>query len=492
MFFITIYNIIKTAKRAKLPQGNKMKKRQLFIITTVLVFVLLCVFLVACDGKAGKSAYELAVEQGFEGTLDEWLDSLKGEGGIDGHDGINGLDGRDGNDGVVDVAQLYDKAVQAGFDGSYLDFLNSYLTLNSDSQTAANTALLSAVKVYVSDYYTNYWGKKTEISAIGSGVIYKLNKDAGSAYIITNYHVVYNSNLTSVGGIYSDIKVYLYGYENDDQAIEAKYIGGAYDYDIAILQVEDSDIIKTSDARAVDVASSKDIVAGSTCFAVGNPATGSSLTSCSDIKISVTQGVVSVDSENVSVGDSSTGYTVSTRVIRVDAAINSGNSGGGLYNSKGQLIGIVNAKASSTSIENMGYAIPSDVVVGIADYAIANCDGEDDRYIKKLYLGIGGIINSSKSVYDTSSNAVRLVEEISVGEVSDDSVVSGILQEGDILNAVEFDGNRYAITRSYSLPDSLWNAKADETTSLKFYITRNGEDMTVEVAVTAEDFAQLK
>ncbi len=449
-----------------------MKKRRLFIISTVLVIVLVCVCLVACDGKAGKSAYELAVEQGFEGSLDEWLESLKGNDGVDGTDG---LDGRDGMDGIPDVTQLYEKAMQEGFEGSYL---------------AANVALLSAVKVYVSDYYTNYWGKKTEVSAVGSGVIYKLNIEAGNAYIITNYHVVYNGNLSSEGKIYSNIKVFLYGYESESQAITAKYIGGAYDYDIAILQVEDSEIIKNSNARAADIASSKDIVVGSTCLAVGNPAAGSS-SSYTDIKISVTQGVVSVDSENVSVGDSSTGYTVSTRVIRVDAAINSGNSGGGLYNSKGQLIGIVNAKATSTSIENMGYAIPSDVVAGIADYAIANCDGEENRYIKKLYLGIGGVINSSKSVYDTSSSTVKLVEEIAVGEVSNDSIASGILQEGDILKAVEFDGNRYAITRSYSLPDSLWNAKAGVTALLKFYITRSGEDMTVEVAVTAENFAQL-
>ncbi|MDE6473503.1 MAG: S1C family serine protease [Clostridia bacterium] len=465
-----------------------MKKRQLFIISTVLVIVLVCVFLVACDGKAGKSAYELAVEQGFEGSLDEWLESLKGDNGVDGTDGV---DGRDGTDGITDITQLYDKAVQDGFEGSYLDFLNSYLTLNADTQVAANLALLSAIKVYVSDYYINYWGKKTEVSAVGSGVIYKLNKEAGNAYIITNYHVVYNGNLSNDNKIYSDIKVFLYGYESESQAITAKYIGGAYDYDIAILQVEDSEIIKNSNARAVDVASSKDIVAGSTCFAVGNPATGSSA-SYSDIKISVTQGVVSVDSENVSVGDSATGYTVSTRVIRVDAAINSGNSGGGLYNSKGQLIGIVNAKATSTSIENMGYAIPSDVVAGIADYAIANCDGEENRYIKKLYLGISGVINSSKSVYDSSSNTVKLVEEIAVGEVEADSIASGKLQEGDILNAVEFDGNKYAITRSFSLPDSLWMAKSGETTTLKFYITRGGEDMTVEIAVTKDNFAQLK
>ncbi|MDE6275835.1 MAG: S1C family serine protease [Clostridia bacterium] len=470
----------------------KLKKRQLFAISAILVFVLLCTFLVACDakdgtdGKDGKSAYELAVEQGFEGTLDEWLASLKGSAGSDGKDGV---DGANGIDGAVDVNELFNKAKKEGFQGDFIEFLNAYLTLNADCQVASNLALLSAVKVYVSDYY-NYWGQNKEISAMGSGVIYKLNKEAGSAYIITNYHVVYNGNLTNVGGIYSNIKVYLYGYESESQAITAKYIAGAYDYDIAILKVEDSDIIKNSSARAVNVASSKDIVAGSTVLAVGNPATGTGL--ANDIKISVTQGVVSVDSENVSVGDSQTKYSVSTRVMRVDAAINSGNSGGGLYNAKGQLVGIVNAKATSSSIENMGYAIPSDVVVGIADYAIANCDGEDNRYVKKLYLGIGGSVNSSKAVYDASSKTVKLIEEISVGEVSDDSVVSGLLQEGDILKAVEFDGIKYEITRSYSLPDALWNAKAGKTNSLKFYIVRDGADKTVNVAISATNFNSLK
>ncbi|MDE5756130.1 MAG: S1C family serine protease [Clostridia bacterium] len=470
-----------------------MKKRYICVISTVIIFVLLCGFLVACDGKdgaTGKSAYELAVEQGFVGTLDEWLASLKGN---DGSDGADGLDGVDGKDGIVDPMKLYEKAVQEGFEGQYIDFLNAYLTLNADCQAASQVALLSAVKVYVSDYYA-YWGQNKEISAIGSGVIYKLNKETGSAFIITNYHVVYNGNLSTPGGIYGTIKVFLYGYDGADQAIDAKYIAGAYDYDIAILKVENSENLKNSSARAVNVASSKDVVAGSTAIAVGNPPAGSlsAYSDISDIKISVTQGVVSVDSENVSVGDTATKYSVSTRVMRVDAAINSGNSGGGLYNAKGQLIGIVNAKATSSNIENMGYAIPSDVAKGIADYAIANCDGEDNRYIKKLYLGIGGVVNSSKAVYDETTKTVKVVEEIAVGEVSEESVVSGLLQVGDILKAVEFDGKKYEITRSYSLPDILWNAKAGVTNSLKFYITRDGAEMTVDVAISAANFAQLK
>ena len=140
----------------------------------------------------------------------------------------------------------------------------------------------------------------------------------------------------------------------------------------------------------------------------------------------------------------------------------------------------------------MGYAIPSDVVIGIADYAVANCDGEENRYVKKLYLGIGGVINSSKAVYDENSKTVKIVDEIAVGEVSDGSLASDFLQVGDVIKAVEFDGNRYEITRSFSLPDALWKAKEGVTTSLKFYIVRNGQDMTVDVAISASNFNTLK
>ncbi len=466
-----------------------MKRKTLYIISVILLIALVCSFFVACDNNVeGKSAYELAVEQGFQGTLDEWLESLKGKDGSDGKDGIDGINGTDGLDGLADINAIYDKAVEEGFQGSYFDFLREYLESSDSVEAAANIGLMSAVKVRALNPYKDIFDRDyTDISS-GSGVIYRMNKEQGDAYIVTNYHVVYTKHTESK--ISENITVYLFGYESEENAIEAKYIAGAYDYDIAILKVSDSDIIKNSMARAANLASGNDVVAGSTVFAVGNPSSGNSSSDFSNVKISVTKGVISVDSETLSVADSNLNYSITTRVMRVDAAINSGNSGGGLYNSKGQLLGIVNAKATSTSIENMGYAIPIDVVKGIADYAIENCDGENNRKIKKLYLGIGGIVNSSKAVYD--GKVARVVEEIAVGEISDGSMVKDILQQGDILQAVEFDGIRYEITRSFSLPDCLWNVKAGMTNSIKFYIIRDGEKTSVDVAVTQENFSELK
>ena len=478
-----------------------MRKKIILISALAIIIALLSMFLVACNDKTGapgKSAYELAIEQGFKGTLDEWLESLKGVDGVDGKDGTNGtngkdgIDGKDGLDGAVTIQEIYDKAVEEGYSGTYIDFLQSYLDLSEDVQAAAHIALLSAVKVRAQGSIS-YWGSKRDVTSSGSGVIYRLNKESGSAYIITNYHVVYNKNyITTLGdGISENIDVFLYGYDElENQSIHAKYIAGAKDYDIAILYVQDSDIIKKSSARAVDVMSSKDVALGSTAIAVGAPSSGDE-NSYNELKFAITKGIVSVDSEDLSLNETSIGLSYTTRVMRVDTPINSGNSGGGLFNARGQLIGIVNAKSTSTNIDNMGYAIPSDVAVGIAEYAIAHCDGDNNKNIKKLYLGIGGAINSSKAVYDSATKTVKVVE-IVIGEIVNGALAyeSG-LQVGDILKSVEFDGVKYEITRDFSLPDILWKVKSS-TSKLKFYITRGAADLTVELSISADNFNTLK
>lgn len=467
-----------------------MKKKISVILCVIMVFTLICLFFTSCKG--GKSAYELAVEGGFNGTLEQWLESLKGADGKDGKNGFDGVDGQDGADGSIGADELYAKAVDEwGFKGDYLDFLDKYLTLNADSSAAASKALMSAVKVKTVNYYRKY-GRDYSITSAGSGVIYQLNKSVGSAYIITNYHIVYNGSSTKLGGISDEISVFLYGKEQAENAIPARYIGGAYDCDIAILYVEQSDIIKNSEAQKVDVASSKDVALGQIAIAVGNPSQGGVTDNFQDVKISVTQGVVSVDSEIVPIRDTDIGYSISTRVMRVDTAINTGNSGGGLYDANGKLIGIVNAKSTASGVESMGYAIPADVVVGIANYAIEHCDGVSYRHIKKLDIGVTSAINSSKAVYDNVKKQTKFVEEIVVGGISENSPSSGILQIGDVIEAVEIGGVRYEVNRSFALDDALWNAKEGQTTSIKVYIARGGESTCVTLSVSQNDFVQMR
>ena len=106
-----------------------MKKRITCIVAVIMIVLTMSVLFVACNGKDGKSAYDLAVEQGFEGTLEEWLESLKGVNGQNGLDGKDGFNGKDGADGAIDVESLYKKAVEEGFEGSYMDFLRQCLSM---------------------------------------------------------------------------------------------------------------------------------------------------------------------------------------------------------------------------------------------------------------------------------------------------------------------------------------------------------------------------
>nr|MDE7215459.1 hypothetical protein [Clostridia bacterium] len=135
-----------------------MKKRVVAVVAVCMIVAMLCVFAVACDNN-GLSAYDLAVQNGFQGTLEEWLESLKGSAGVDGKDGIDGNDGENGKDGTdgrngidgqdVSVDELYAKALASGeFSGSFVEFLREYLSLNIQEDTAfSNRALLSTVVI---------------------------------------------------------------------------------------------------------------------------------------------------------------------------------------------------------------------------------------------------------------------------------------------------------------------------------------------------------
>ena len=108
---------------------------------------------------------------------------------------------------------------------------------------AINSSLRSAVSVYCNFETSSLGGSAT---SAGSGVIYELDGKNGSAFIITNYHVVYESSSKTSNKISDDIFIMLYGMEYSDYAIPATYVGGSMNYDIAVLYVENSDILKNA------------------------------------------------------------------------------------------------------------------------------------------------------------------------------------------------------------------------------------------------------
>lgn len=313
----------------------------------------------------------------------------------------------------------------------------------------------------------------------GSGVIYSLDHD-GNAFIITNYHVVYSSN-SSDGAVSDEIYLYLYGLENEKYAIPATFVGGSPSYDIAVLRVNASEVLKAAysngTATAVKVANSDLVVPGQTTVAIGNP----SATAISGI--SVTRGIVSVDSEYIQMSALDGSGQISLRVIRTDTPVNSGNSGGGLFNENGELVGIVNAKSSITNIDNIGYAIPSNIARGIADNVIDNCYGGSG---KSVYRGLfGGKIGATAlyTEYDTESGLLIKKETVIVASLTSGGLCEGLLEARDRIKSIKVgDNEAISVYRQYQVSDAMFDVRVGE--DVVFVIERDGTEMTLTKTVT--------
>lgn len=345
---------------------------------------------------------------------------------------------------------------------------------------AASRGIASAVSVSakfkVNSYGGYFGGAGTSTSeARGSGVIYKLDKNDGSAFIITNYHVIYDQNATTPNGISDSIKVFTYGSESDEYAIPAEFIGGSMYYDIAVLYVSSSEIMKRASVSAVTVCPINDVSVGETAIAVGNP---------EGAGISTTLGVVSVDSEHILMNSLDGNGSVASRVMRVDTAINSGNSGGGLYNSKGELIGIVNAKISDSSVENIGYAIPSSIAIPVAENIIDNCHQKENIALLRPMLGVTLASTSAGSVISPETGLITKTESVVISQVSFGSLASGKIEVGDVITAIKIGDDEISITRTHHVIDMMLNARLGD--QVEITLLRKGETKAVTIEITAD------
>ena len=336
----------------------------------------------------------------------------------------------------------------------------------NDVTLATSKGLRSSVSIFCTFGESN-----SPYYSAGSGVIFKLDKGNGNAFIITNYHVVYDN----AEGISDDISVYLYGGEYADGEIKAVYVGGSLNYDIAVLYVENSEIIKSSCAIATDIADSDRISVGQTAIAIGN---------AEGYGLSASNGVISVDSEYIDMIAPDDVTAASYRVMRIDTAVNHGNSGGGLFNAQGQLIGIVNAKIIDDNVENIGYAIPSTLAVAVANNIIDNCFEKDCSTLQRCLLGITIVTQSSSAVYDESTGIVSTVESRGVVEVSKGSIAYGIVEADDILVSATLNGITKEITRQFHVIDLMINARVGDT--LYLTVLRDGETVTVSIEITED------
>ena len=460
-------------------------KRLLFLV----IFILIGVFiLTGCSpediaqlipGSSAESAEVREIESAYLNDAGELIlrysdgssqnvGRVVGEDGKDGADGKNGKDGADGRDG--EKGERGDIGAD-GSDGAVI--IDSSLT---DITYAASKGLRSAVSVYAGFRAAN--GK--DYSAVGAGVIYSLDKAAGDAYVITNYHVVYNSiGVTDIGNdnISDNIRVYLYGNEYSDNRIPATYIGGSRYYDIAILKISGSPVLTDSDAAAVDFADSNQAILGESVIAIGNPE-GETL--------SVNGGIISLDSTEIMLTPADDKSAVEIRVMRMDCAVNHGNSGGGLFNRRGELIGIVCARSADSDVIGFGYAVPSAAVSEIAKNVICYYEnGYTVTDLKKASLGADFEIESSKGVYSSQDGIIRVVERVVVSQIeAGGAAYSAGLRVGDEILSITVGDTKTEITRSFMPGDILLGAVIGDTVTLEYL--RDGNTCTAVITISAD------
>ena len=188
----------------------------------------------------------------------------------------------------------------------------------------------------------------TSSAAAGSGVLFAYSNDYNMSFIVTCFHVI--EDYTDFAITYNNNTMD----ESDDVTYQAKLVGGYEDSDLAILSIDATNLV-----YADIFENSDDLKLGSSVICIGNP--------LGTLPGSVSSGVVSYVNRSVSVDT----YTKMS-LIQTDVAINSGNSGGGLFNTAGALIGVVNAKYSSSGIEGLGFAIPSKEVIRVVTELLNN------------------------------------------------------------------------------------------------------------------------
>ena len=296
-----------------------------------------------------------------------------------------------------------------------------------------------------------------ELYGTGSGVVYKIEGD--TAYIVTNNHVVDGAD-----------KLQIITAEGD--TVDAELVGTDVFTDLAVLKVS-SEKLKT----AITFADSDQLKVGSLAIAIGSPL-GSEFSS------SVTQGIVSGTDRVVPFDMNDDGEDDwEMNLIQTDAAINPGNSGGALINKNGELIGINSSKLSSTEIEGMGFAIPSNDVQNVISQL------EENGKVTRPVLGVSYLIPVNQLSARSKVEVLGLAEDAEDGVVVSE-VVSGTaadkagMEKYDVIT--EFDG--VAINGMMDLRKELYKHQAGDQVELT--IIRRGETQKLTITLEVDETTQ--
>lgn len=270
--------------------------------------------------------------------------------------------------------------------GKYIDVDIEYSAATSEVTGVESAVEMVYDSVVAIDSYVS-----SGLSGSGSGVLFAVSEENNLSFIVTCHHVI--ESCSSFVATLSNGTEY-----------EAKLVGGDQKSDIAVLSIEATDL-----TYAAWFQDSDSLKLGSTVICIGNP--------LGTLPGSVSTGVVSYNNREVQVNEYQT-----MNLIQTDVAINSGNSGGGLFNSAGALIGIVNAKYSSTGIEGLGFAIPSNVARTIIESILNTAQyNESSKMWRTGYVEGEWALESTFSLYRVSMSSMAIaVSSIASNETASD------------------------------------------------------------------------
>ena len=297
---------------------------------------------------------------------------------------------------------------------------------------AYNKVAPAAVVVSTKSVTQGYFMQTQEVEGIGSGFI--INQEG---YILTNYHVVKGAQ---------EISVTL----SNDVTTTAQVVNYDENQDVAMIKITDENV---EIPATVELGDSDALQPGEEVIAIGTPLS-------TELSSTVTKGIISATSRSVAVESG-----VTMNLIQTDAAINAGNSGGPLVNTKGEVVGINSSKISGEAVEGIGFSIP------------INDIKDKIESLSKPILNLG---ISVRTIDEALSKQLNMEQGLYVVEVTEfSSAEKAGLKAGDII--VKADGNRITTFDEFK---AVKNGK-EEGDEISLEVIRNGESKTINVKLTA-------
>ena len=297
---------------------------------------------------------------------------------------------------------------------------------------AYNKVAPAAVVVSTKSVTQGYFMQTQEVEGIGSGFI--INEEG---YILTNYHVVKGAQ---------EISVTL----SNDVTTTAQIVNYDENQDVAMIKITDESV---KIPATVELGDSDSLQPGEEVIAIGTPLS-------TELSSTVTKGIISATSRSVAVESG-----VTMNLIQTDAAINAGNSGGPLVNTKGEVVGINSSKISGEAVEGIGFSIP------------INDIKDKIESLSKPILNLG---ISVRTIDEALSKQLNMEQGLYVVEVTEfSSAEKAGLKAGDII--VKADGNRITTFDEFK---AVKNGKEDGD-EISLEVIRNGQSKTINVKLTS-------